>query len=88
MRVSPWKVCYKNDACCSFFSLPPPIPPCSGIVEVFGSWGKVAPRLDVTNFEVEKQLEEAMKEHESMTSTVVSTGNTAKTGFHPLDGSQ
>lgn len=70
------------------FSSPSSSPHSSGVVEVFGSWSKVAPRLDVGNFEVEKQLEEAMREHESTTSTVVAAGNTAKTGFHPLDGSQ
>ena len=60
----------------------------SGMVEVFGSWNKVAPQLGMA-FDVEKQLEEAMREHEPFSSvTVVSTGNTAKTGFHPLDGSQ
>lgn len=70
------------------FSSPSSSPYSSGGIEVFGSWSKVAPRLDVGNFEVEKQLEEAMREHESTTSTVVAAGNTAKTGFHPLDGSQ
>jgi len=74
--------------CVLLFSSPSSSPHSSGVVEVFGSWSKVAPRLDVGNFEVEKQLEEAMREHESTTSTVVAAGNTAKTGFHPLDGSQ
>lgn len=55
-------------------------------MEVFGSWKKVAPRLESSTFEteVEKQLEEAMTEHESQSITVVATsGTTTKTGFYP-----
>ena len=46
----------------------------------------MAPRLESSTFEteVEKQLEEAMTEHESQSITVVATsGTTTKTGFYP-----
>ena len=62
----------------------------AGVVEVFGSWKKVAPHLESSVFEaeVEKQLEEAMAEHDSHSITVVATGgNSAKTGFYTLDES-
>ena len=61
---------------------------CAGVVEVYGSWKKVAPRLESSVFEseVEKQLEEAMTDHDSHTITVVTSGgNSTKTGFYPLD---
>ena len=61
-----------------------------GVVEVFGSWKKVAPHLESSVFEaeVEKQLEEAMTEHDSHSITVVATGTeSAKTGFYTLDES-
>ena len=57
---------------------------------MFGSWKKVAPRLESSIFEteVEKQLEEAMSDHDSQSITVVATGgNSAKTGFDLLDES-
>lgn len=57
-------------------------------MEVFGSWKKVAPRLESSIFEleVEKQLEEAMAEHDTHSVTIVSSSSTsAKTGFHTLD---
>ena len=59
----------------------------SSIVEVYGSWKKVAPHLESSVFdsEVEKQLEEAMTDHDSHTVTVVTSGgNSTKTGFYPL----
>ena len=55
-------------------------------MEVFGSWKKVAPCLESSTFEaeVEKQLEEAMTEHESQSITVMATSSTTtKTGFYP-----
>ena len=60
----------------------------AGVVEVYGSWKKVAPRLESSVFdsEVEKQLEEAMTDHDSHTITMVTSGgNSTKTGFYPLD---
>lgn len=62
----------------------------AGVVEVFGSWKKVAPHLESSVFDVdvEKQLEEAMTEHDSQSITVVATGATsAKTGFYTHDES-
>ena len=61
-----------------------------GVVEVYGSWKKVAPRLESSVFEleVEKQLEEAMAEQDTHCSvTIVSTSSSsaAKTGFHTHD---
>ena len=63
----------------------------TGVVEVFGSWKKVAPHLGGPHIEaeqVERQLAEAMCEQDSPpTVTVVAGGSGAKTGFFPLDGS-
>lgn len=55
---------------------------------MYGSWKKVAPRLESSVFdtEVEKQLEEAMTDHDTQSITVVASGgNSTKTGFYPLD---
>ena len=43
---------------------------------MYRSWKKVAPRLESSVFEseVEKQLEEAMSDHDSHTITVVTSG--------------
>lgn len=57
---------------------------------MFGSWKKVAPRLESSIFEaeVEKQLEEAMSDHDTQSVTVVATGGiSVKTGFDLLDES-
>ena len=57
----------------------------TGVLEVFGSWNKVAPRLESATFEVEveKQLEEAMFEQEGQSITVVASDTRARTGFYP-----
>ena len=63
------------------------IPHTAGVVEVFGSWKKVAPHLGGPHFEteqVERQLAEAMCEQDSPTVTVVAGGSGAKI---PLDES-
>ena len=55
---------------------------------MYGSWKKVAPRLESSTFdsEVEKQLKEAMTDHDSQSITVVASGgNSTRTGFYPLD---
>ena len=57
---------------------------------MYGSWKKVAPRLESSVFdaEVEKQLEEAMTDHDSQSITVVASGgNSTKTGFYTIDES-
>lgn len=69
---------------------PPSLEP--GVVEVFGSWKKVAPHLGGPHLEaeqVERQLAEAMCEQDSPpTVTVVAGSSGAKTGFFPLDESR
>ena len=52
----------------------------TGVVEVFGSWNKVAPCLESRALEVEKQLQEAMSEQ---TVTVVAGHSRPTTGFSP-----
>ncbi len=56
--------------------------PSTGVVEVFGSWKKVAPCLETRSLEVEQQLQEAMAEGGTVT---VVAGHSARprTGFSP-----
>ncbi len=66
-------------------SPPPPLPP-PGTVEVFGSWTKVAPRLDAETLaaDLERQLAEAIGEHEQNAVTIVAGGKkAARSGFYP-----
>ena len=52
---------------------------------MFGSWNKIAPRMDGSTLDtdVEKQLAEAIGEPERPTVTVMSSSSGARTGFHP-----
>lgn len=56
----------------------------AGVLEVFGSWNKVAPRLDVSTLEaeVEKELADAMGEDSQEVTKVISSSRGAKRGFH------
>lgn len=55
------------------------------MLEVFGSWNKVAPHYEGVTFEceVEKQLQDAMGEQDPKGITIVARENTVKTGFSP-----
>lgn len=54
-----------------------------GMLEVFGSWNKVAPLYEGAPFEseVERQLQDAMGEQEAI--MIVARDTTVKTGFSP-----
>lgn len=70
----------------------------TGVLEVFGSWSKVAPRLEgLELMDVERQLEDAINERDTptaaaavatTTTTVVTSGLVAKTGFTPPEDRQ
>ena len=55
----------------------------AGVLEVFGSWNKVAPHLESGVFETEvaKQLDDAMNDASSV--TIVTSDSVARTGFSP-----
>ena len=64
---------------------------------MFGSWSKVAPRLEgLELMDVERQLEDAINERDTptaaavatTTTTVVTSGLVAKTGFTPPEDRQ
>ena len=59
-----------------------PIDP--GMLEVFGSWSKVAPHYEGAPFEgeLERQLQDAMGEQEPK-SVIVTQDITVKSGFSP-----
>ena len=57
----------------------------TGVLEVFGSWTKVAPHYEGAPFEgeLERQLQDAMGEHETSSITIVAKESRIKTGFSP-----
>ncbi len=61
----------------------------TGVLEIFGSWSKLAPHFEGAPFEgeLEKQLQDAMGEQDSSSNsvTVVTTkgDSNVKTGFSP-----
>lgn len=61
-----------------------PSPSIVGMLDVFGSWNKVAPHYEGAPFEgeVERQLQDAMGEQEP-NSVIVTQDITVKSGFSP-----
>lgn len=54
-----------------------------GMLEVFGSWNKMAPHYEGAPFdnELERQLQDAMGEQDAI--TIVARDTSVKTGFSP-----
>lgn len=59
--------------------------PYAGMLEVFGSWSRVAPHYEGGEFEeeLERQLQDAMGEQEPNSITIITRDTSVKTGFSP-----